>query len=215
MYKQCMCGYSIKLEVHVIYLEMSQNFSRKRKKYPCESIDGRKLMLNILNSEAPDTYCEFVVENISCSSLKRMLCIVIFLSVCSSICFLNHINVMVLFVVIILLCYTVFKILWTVKTETLLVVAPVGFQFNTTFLCGYENTQFIPWYCVSDVIINEAVSFQQVLFYLAVLIDQQVQSDVKRRLIPIFQYTKPRLRALELIYINVQRLFRASDTNVS
>ncbi|KAK7793758.1 hypothetical protein R5R35_000956 [Gryllus longicercus] len=194
---------------------MSQTFHRKRKHIYCESVDGLKLSLSVHNSELPEMCSEFVVLNVSCPSLMRTVFSVIFLIVSLLLIYYVYFNIIVIFFGWIVLLYQVFKLFWSVQKETLLVIAPVGLQITTTFLCGYENSHFIPWYCIVDVIINEAISLQKVLFYLAVLVEHKSEKDTSRKIIPLFQFTRPRLKCLEQIYINIQRLFSVSRSNVS
>jgi hypothetical protein len=54
--------------------------------------------------------------------------------------------------------------------ESLIVIEGVGIQTKTTFLSGRSQTRFIDDHKINEVIINEGISGFQVIFYLAVML---------------------------------------------
>ncbi|XP_067004822.2 phosphatidylinositol N-acetylglucosaminyltransferase subunit H [Anabrus simplex] len=174
----------------------------------CDSVDGKKLNLNIDHHDVSNLCSEFTVKNLSTPSVIQKLAIVSWIIMLYlSYCCIFEISITVSVFVLIIVFYQVYRLVWCVKSETLLVISFVGLQFTTTFLCGNKRSQFIPWHSVSDVIINEAISLHRVIYYLAVIIQD---GDSARKLIPLFQYTTPRLACLEQIYRGVQTLLGIS-----
>lgn len=102
------------------------------------------------------------------------------------------------------------KLFWGVKKETILVIKSLGIQITTTYHSNFKSSTFIPWHSVGDVIINEAVLMQRVIYYLAVLVNANStdsHSD-KQSLIPFFLYSQPRLAELKKIYVNIQSILQ-------
>ncbi|KAK3926933.1 ER membrane protein complex subunit 1 [Frankliniella fusca] len=77
---------------------------------------------------------------------------------------------------------------------------------------GHHRTCFIPWNCIKDIYIVEAISLHRVLYNIVVLIEDEVKgstsSHTSLKLIPLFQGTKPRLSCLETIYQSIHALLR-------
>ncbi|KAJ2938749.1 hypothetical protein O0L34_g3365 [Tuta absoluta] len=111
-------------------------------------------------------------------------------------------------VTIIVLSFLVF--FWmthSVQSETLLVIPTVGIQNSVKYVLGKEDN-FITWSSIDDVIINEVVKLNRVLYFLTVLVKVSNPSydGENIKLIPLFKYTKPRLAMLEKIYSELQGL---------
>ncbi|KAI5643168.1 GPI-GlcNAc transferase complex, PIG-H component domain-containing protein [Phthorimaea operculella] len=95
----------------------------------------------------------------------------------------------------------------SVQSETLLVIPTVGIQNSVKYVLGKEDN-FITWSSIDDVIINEVVKLNRVLYYLTVLVKvtNPGYDGENIKLIPLFKYTKPRLAMLEKIYSELQGL---------
>ncbi|XP_025104354.1 phosphatidylinositol N-acetylglucosaminyltransferase subunit H-like isoform X2 [Pomacea canaliculata] len=79
----------------------------------------------------------------------------------------------------------VFQILYRVSEETLLVVPSVGVQVKTQYWLGNEKTEFFDRSCVKGIIINEAITMQSVIYYLAVLLTNSKSGKVEQ-VYPLF-----------------------------
>lgn len=94
-----------------------------------------------------------------------------------------------------------------VKQESLLVIASLGLQLTTTFVTGRKASQFILREDIDDVVINEGIFMNRVLFYLAVMLKDMKDPLRMNGISPLFQYTFPRLDSLEYIYNGIQSAF--------
>ena len=69
--------------------------------------------------------------------------------------------------------------------ESLLAVRDLGLQIRTRYLLGAQRTRFIDRAHIADVILNEGIIFQAVVYYMAVIPEGQdrlmVVFDVRRR----------------------------------
>ncbi|KAG6452454.1 hypothetical protein O3G_MSEX007637 [Manduca sexta] len=112
-------------------------------------------------------------------------------------------------VIIIVLSFLVFFwVTHSVQSESLLVIPTVGVQSSVKYVCGRED-QFVSWSSIDDVIINEVIRMNRVLYYLTLLVKPVNQTTIEAesiKLIPLFKYTKPRLVMLEKIYSELQNL---------
>ncbi|XP_026315156.1 phosphatidylinositol N-acetylglucosaminyltransferase subunit H-like [Hyposmocoma kahamanoa] len=118
------------------------------------------------------------------------------------------ISVTTIVVIIIVLTFLLFFYMTRcVQSESLLVIPTVGIQSSIKYVYGRENN-FIPWSCVDDVIINEVIKLNRVLYYLTILVKTNYNNPENEaiKLIPLFKYTKPRLMMLERIYSELQTL---------
>lgn len=105
-------------------------------------------------------------------------------------------------VIIIVLSFLVF--FWfthSVQSESLIVIPTVCIQSTVKYVWGREDT-FVDWSNVDDVIINEVIKMNRVLYYLTLLKKEDNPDSV--RLVPLFKYTKPRLVMLQKIYSEIQ-----------
>ncbi|CAG9565414.1 unnamed protein product [Danaus chrysippus] len=96
--------------------------------------------------------------------------------------------------------------------ETLLVIPTVGIQSSVKYVYGQED-YFVPWSSIDDVIINEVIQLNRVLYFLTLIVKSGSSSNDgdSTKLIPLFKYTKPRLVMLETIYSELQVLLMASQ----
>ncbi|CAK1553876.1 unnamed protein product [Leptosia nina] len=103
-----------------------------------------------------------------------------------------------------------FWVTHTVQSETLHVIPTVGIQSSVKFVVGSEDN-FVSWNSIDDIIINEVIKFNRVLYYLTVLVKTGNHEEAHQiKLMPLFKYTKPRLMMLEVIYSALQTLLIAS-----
>lgn len=91
------------------------------------------------------------------------------------------------------------RLCFKVRTESLLVTAPIGLQLTTTYVTGRQKVLSLPWQSIADVLIVDVIHSQKVLYYLAIKTSQN-------GLVTLFQKSSPRLHFLEIIYKDVYRL---------
>ncbi|XP_078001212.1 phosphatidylinositol N-acetylglucosaminyltransferase subunit H-like [Glandiceps talaboti] len=91
-----------------------------------------------------------------------------------------------------------------VYKESLLVMASTGLQYTTTYRTGRQQSVFIPFENIQDVVINEGITMHSVIYYLVVLIKDQENLTKPKSLFPIFMKTSPRISTLKEIYRGVQ-----------
>ncbi|KAJ4436608.1 hypothetical protein ANN_16642 [Periplaneta americana] len=153
-----------------------------------ESVDGKNLLLDIIHHDTSNLCFEFTVKNVSkCFTVKELFFSGIVILAVLAVLDIYHPN---FYAVIFLICIIVrffVKLLWTVKSESVLLIAPVGLQLTATYQSGHQTSRFIPWYFITDVIINEAINLHRVVYYLAVLVEQPYCATTTKKLIPLFQ----------------------------
>ncbi|XP_040082168.1 phosphatidylinositol N-acetylglucosaminyltransferase subunit H isoform X3 [Oryx dammah] len=71
--------------------------------------------------------------------------------------------------------------------ETLLIIDSLGIQMTSSYASGKESTTFIEMGKVKDVIINEAIYMQKVIYYLCILLKDPVEPHGISQVVPIFQ----------------------------
>lgn len=112
----------------------------------------------------------------------------------------------ILVIMIVLSFLVFFWITHSVQSESILIIPTVGIQSSVKYVCGREDN-WIPWCDIDNVIINEVIKMNRVLYYLTLLIKpghQSVKDCEEIKLIPLFKYTKPRLVMLQKIYVELQ-----------
>ncbi|XP_026462138.1 phosphatidylinositol N-acetylglucosaminyltransferase subunit H-like isoform X2 [Ctenocephalides felis] len=92
----------------------------------------------------------------------------------------------------------------TYYIESILLVRNIGLQSTVSYYGGYESSNFIPWSCIQDVVINEVMHFQQILYILVVLTHDYKRSG--KGVVPLFQNTQPKLKKLEEMYQSIKSL---------
>ncbi|KAK6181129.1 hypothetical protein SNE40_009058 [Patella caerulea] len=97
-----------------------------------------------------------------------------------------------------------YKLYTKVSAEIFLVLPSIGLQVQTKYLFGSISTQFMDISKIKDVIINEAISLQSVIFYLAVLLKEE-KSENLQSIYPLFIHSWPNLCILKKIYSITQR----------
>ncbi|XP_060243745.1 phosphatidylinositol N-acetylglucosaminyltransferase subunit H isoform X3 [Meriones unguiculatus] len=93
-----------------------------------------------------------------------------------------------------------------VDQETLLIIDSLGIQMTSSYASGKENTTFIEMDKVKDVIINEAIYMQKVIYYLCILLKDPGKPQEASQVVPVFQSAKPRLDCLIEIYRSCQEI---------
>ncbi|XP_018322470.1 phosphatidylinositol N-acetylglucosaminyltransferase subunit H [Agrilus planipennis] len=97
------------------------------------------------------------------------------------------------------------KIFFRVQKETLLVIKSLGIQLESHSMLR-TSTLFIPWVDVKDVVINEVISMQRVLYMLIIITKTPIKSIKGKQIIPLFYEFSPRLACLEFIYSRIEAL---------
>ncbi|CAM9856141.1 unnamed protein product [Discosporangium mesarthrocarpum] len=87
-----------------------------------------------------------------------------------------------------------------VKEESLLVIPDLGVQIATKYADGRETTQFLDRAKIKEVLINEGITMQRVIFYMAFIVVGQDEMVVP------FNNLKPRLDVLAEIYRGTRAL---------
>ncbi|KAJ7344724.1 hypothetical protein JRQ81_000674 [Phrynocephalus forsythii] len=90
--------------------------------------------------------------------------------------------------------------------ESLLIIGSLGIQMTSSYASGKESTMFIEMDQVKDVVINEAIYMQKVIYYLCILLQDPVEPHVVSEVVPLFQSSKPRLDCLVEIYKSCQEI---------
>ncbi|XP_066884408.1 phosphatidylinositol N-acetylglucosaminyltransferase subunit H isoform X2 [Kogia breviceps] len=71
--------------------------------------------------------------------------------------------------------------------ETLLIIDSLGIQMTSSYASGKESTTFIEMGEVNDVVINEAIYMQKVIYYLCILLKDPVEPHGISQVVPLFQ----------------------------
>lgn len=101
---------------------------------------------------------------------------------------------------IVLVLFTlVLRFSFKVRSETLLITAPIGLQLTTTYITGHQKVFSLPWQSIGHVLIVDVIHTQKVLYYLAIKTSQN-------GLVTLFQKSAPRLHFLEIMYRDVYKL---------
>ncbi|XP_028581514.2 phosphatidylinositol N-acetylglucosaminyltransferase subunit H isoform X1 [Podarcis muralis] len=74
-----------------------------------------------------------------------------------------------------------------IDQESLLIVGSLGIQMTSSYASGKESTTFIEINQVKDVVINEAIYMQKVIYYLCILLQDPVEPHVVSEVVPLFQ----------------------------
>ncbi|KFV04073.1 Phosphatidylinositol N-acetylglucosaminyltransferase subunit H, partial [Pterocles gutturalis] len=73
-------------------------------------------------------------------------------------------------------------------------------------------TTFIEMSQVKDVVINEAIYMQKVIYYLCILLQDPGDPQVVSEVVPLFQSSKPRLDCLIEVYKSCQEILEQRKT---
>ncbi|XP_029454711.1 phosphatidylinositol N-acetylglucosaminyltransferase subunit H isoform X2 [Rhinatrema bivittatum] len=101
-----------------------------------------------------------------------------------------------------------------IDQESLLVIASLGIQMTSSYASGKESTTFIEMNKVKDVVINEAIYMQKVIYYLCILIKDPVEPHGVSEVVPVFQSSKPRLDCLVEVYKSCQEILDHRKTSL-
>ncbi|XP_020860418.1 phosphatidylinositol N-acetylglucosaminyltransferase subunit H isoform X1 [Phascolarctos cinereus] len=93
-----------------------------------------------------------------------------------------------------------------IDQETLLIIGSLGIQMTSSYASGKESTTFIEMGKVKDVVINEAIYMQKVIYYLCILLKDPVEPQRVSQVVPVFQSAKPRLDCLIEVYRSCQEI---------
>ncbi|XP_058017869.1 phosphatidylinositol N-acetylglucosaminyltransferase subunit H isoform X2 [Ahaetulla prasina] len=96
--------------------------------------------------------------------------------------------------------------LFVVSQESLLIIDSLGIQMTSSYASGKESTTFIEMNQVKDVVINEAIYMQKVIYYLCILLQDPTEPHAVSEVVPLFQSSMPRLDCLVDIYKNCQEI---------
>ncbi|KYO21702.1 phosphatidylinositol N-acetylglucosaminyltransferase subunit H isoform X3 [Alligator mississippiensis] len=99
-----------------------------------------------------------------------------------------------------------------IDQESLLVIASLGIQMTSSYASGKENTTFIEMSRVKDVVINEAICMQKVIYYLCILLRDPLDPQSVSEVVPLFQSSKPRLNCLVEVYRSCQEILEQRKT---
>ncbi|KAJ9596109.1 hypothetical protein L9F63_012693, partial [Diploptera punctata] len=124
-----------------------------------QSVDGNALSLEIIRHDTSNLCLEFTVEK-DCVHFKEKelvfnALVIFFLLTAVK---YEDPNYYVISFVFLLIGRLLSKLIWNVKSESVLVISSVGLQLTATYQSGVQNSQLIPWHCITDVIINEAIT---------------------------------------------------------
>ncbi|XP_034169315.2 phosphatidylinositol N-acetylglucosaminyltransferase subunit H isoform X1 [Pangasianodon hypophthalmus] len=93
-----------------------------------------------------------------------------------------------------------------VDHETLLIVGSLGVQLSSAYASGRESTTFIEMSRIKDIVINEAIHMQTIIYYLCILLKDPAEPDGVSSVVPLFQSSKPRLNCLVQVYRSCQEI---------
>eukprot|EP00073_Rattus_norvegicus_P024999 XP_006240327.1 PREDICTED: phosphatidylinositol N-acetylglucosaminyltransferase subunit H isoform X1 [Rattus norvegicus] len=74
-----------------------------------------------------------------------------------------------------------------IDQETLLIIDSLGIQMTSSYASGKESTTFIEMNKVKDIIINEAIYMQKVIYYLCILLKDPGKPHEISQVVPVFQ----------------------------
>ncbi|XP_048841721.1 phosphatidylinositol N-acetylglucosaminyltransferase subunit H [Brienomyrus brachyistius] len=97
-----------------------------------------------------------------------------------------------------------------IDQETLLVIGSLGIQVSASYASGRESTTFIEMSRIKDIVINEAIYMQRVIYYLCILVKEPANPDSVSSVVPLFQSSKPRLNCLIKVYRSCQEILGQS-----
>ncbi|KFV64861.1 Phosphatidylinositol N-acetylglucosaminyltransferase subunit H, partial [Dryobates pubescens] len=99
-----------------------------------------------------------------------------------------------------------------VDQESLLVIGSLGIKATSSYASGKESTTFIEMGQVKDVVINEAIHMQKVIYYLCILLQDPADPQGISEVVPLFQSSKPRLDCLKELYRSCQEILEQGRT---
>lgn len=94
--------------------------------------------------------------------------------------------------------------------ETLLIIGSLGVQVSSSYASGRESITFIEMSKIKDIVINEAVYMQSIIYYLCILLRDSSDPEAVSSVVPLFQSSKPRLNCLVKVYQSCQEILAKS-----
>ncbi|XP_068433549.1 phosphatidylinositol N-acetylglucosaminyltransferase subunit H isoform X2 [Clinocottus analis] len=94
----------------------------------------------------------------------------------------------------------------SIDHESLIVIRSLGIQLSSSYASGRETTTFIEMSKIKDIVINEAIYMQQIIYHLCVLLKDPSDPDAVSSVVPLFQSSKPRLNCLVKVYKSCQEI---------
>ncbi|XP_038639782.1 phosphatidylinositol N-acetylglucosaminyltransferase subunit H isoform X5 [Scyliorhinus canicula] len=98
-----------------------------------------------------------------------------------------------------------------IDQESVLIIGSVGVQMNTLYASGRESVRFIEMKKVKDIVINEAIYMQKVIYYLCILLIDPGNPRGVSEVVPVFQSAKPRLDCLSQVYRSCQEILQQTQ----
>ncbi|XP_043930105.1 phosphatidylinositol N-acetylglucosaminyltransferase subunit H [Protopterus annectens] len=98
-----------------------------------------------------------------------------------------------------------------IDEESLLIIGSLGIQMTASYASGRESTTFIEMNQVKDIVINEVIHMQQVIYQLCLLLRDASDPNGVSAVVPVFQSSKPRLNCLVKVYRNCQDILTLKD----
>lgn len=175
------------------------------------SVEKRQIgnvLLRIVHHES-DHCKEFAVVNLSFKIYRWLIGILAL--ICVGYYMQLHVRDPRLMFLLLMLLITalIVRLYFKVMEESLLVMASVGIQVTRTFALGRTSSKFYHITHINNVVINEAVTMHQVIYYLTILLhDGKGTSEhaMVTQLMPLFQHCWPSLECLQLVYQGVQQV---------
>ncbi|XP_056283567.1 phosphatidylinositol N-acetylglucosaminyltransferase subunit H [Pseudoliparis swirei] len=93
-----------------------------------------------------------------------------------------------------------------VDHESLMVIRSLGIQLSSSYASGRETTTFIEMSKIKDIVINEAIYMQQIIYFLCVLLKDPSEPNGVSSVVPLFQSSKPKLKCLVKVYKSCQEI---------
>ncbi|GCC20446.1 phosphatidylinositol N-acetylglucosaminyltransferase subunit H isoform X1 [Chiloscyllium punctatum] len=101
--------------------------------------------------------------------------------------------------------------LFKIDQESMLIIGSIGVQMNTLYASGRESVRFIEMKKVKDIVINEAIYMQKVIYYLCILLIDPGNPRGVSEVVPVFQSAKPRLDCLSQVYRSCQEILQQTQ----
>ncbi|CAG9134037.1 unnamed protein product [Plutella xylostella] len=155
-----------------------------------QNVNGIPLTLTVEpKSECPKSriFTIFFKKKENKSSFSKFS---LFLAVIFNILSIFYIRISLNAILITVIVLSFLLVLWithSVQSESIVVIPSVGIQCSVKYVYGREDN-FVPWNTIDDVIINEVIKLNRVLYFLTIL----VKSDTEPggiKLIPLFKVT--------------------------
>lgn len=149
------------------------------------SVSGQPLTLEIINHDKGQ-FREFVLAAPH-FNFRKWLSLTLFLSCLSLACEVYIEDLWLLGAIFCLLCFALLiKLHRKIKMESVLVIPAVGLQHTTQYASGRRQTHFISQLHWKATVINEGITMQRVLFYLAIVLssgsEQMKKGDADKSL---------------------------------